>query len=81
MAIALPNDQVREIHVEGRRLFVPLLASNVAWDWEGGTERRSLSWIVGREPSTPSAKMGGFRLDLGPRIYRQVAQRPMKLVA
>jgi hypothetical protein len=81
MEIALPNDQVREILVEGRRLFVPLLASNIAWDWEGGTDRQSFSWIVGREPSTPSAKMGGFRLDLGPRIYRQVAQRPMKLVA
>jgi hypothetical protein len=81
MAIALPYEMVREIHIQGRRLFVPLLASNVAWDWEGGTDRRSYSWIVGREPATPSAKMGGFRLDLGPRIYRQVAQRPMKLVA
>lgn len=81
MAISLPNDQVREIIVQGRRLFVPLLASNFAWDWEGGTDRKSFSWIVGREPATPTAKMGGFRLDLGPRIYRQVAQRPMKLVA
>jgi hypothetical protein len=80
-AIGLPNDGVRPIEFQGRRLFVPVVAANFAWDWEGGTERLSLSWLVGREPQTPSAKMGAFRLDLGPRVYRQVGQRPMKLVA
>jgi hypothetical protein len=81
-AIALPKEQVREIELQGRRLFVPVVASNVAWDYgEDGGDRVSLSWLVGRESQDPAAKMGGFRLDLGPRIYRSVGVRPMKLVA
>lgn len=81
-AIALPKEQVREIELQGRRLFVPVVASNVAWDYgEGAGDRLSLSWLVGRESEDPAAKMGGFRLDLGPRIYRSVGVRPMKLVA
>jgi hypothetical protein len=81
-AIALPKEQVRVIEMQGRQLFVPVVASIVAWDWAGdGTARVSLSWLLGREAETPSAKMGGFRLDLGPRIYRHVGVRPMTLVA
>ena len=84
-AIGMPLEQLREIEIQGRRLFVPVVASNVAYDWEAeagadaGTARTSLSWLVGREPENPAAKMGGFRLDLGPRIYRSVGVRPMTL--
>ncbi len=79
-AIALPRAELREIELQGRRVFVPVVAVNVAYDWAGGGRgRTSLSWLVGREPETPSAKMGPFRLDLGPRIYRSVGQRPTRL--
>jgi hypothetical protein len=71
---------VRAIEVQGRAIFVPMIAINVAYDWEGGTGRSSKSWLIGREAETPSAKMGPFRLDLGPRIYRQVGRREGKLV-
>ena len=79
-AIALPKSEVREIELHGHRLFVPVVAINVAYDWaDDGKGRTSRSWLVGREPEQPSAKMGAFRLDSGPRIYRSVAQRPTKL--
>jgi hypothetical protein len=78
--IAMPKDEVKGINVQGLSIFVPIVAINVAYDWdEGGKGRTSLSWLVGREPETPSAKMGAFRLDLGPRIYRSVGQRPTAL--
>jgi hypothetical protein len=74
-AIGMPKAEMRAIEVQGRAIFVPMVAINVAYDWEGGTGRSSKSWLIGREAQTPSAKMGPFRLDLGPRIYRQVGRR------
>jgi hypothetical protein len=61
--------------VQGRVIFVPLVAINVAYDWDGGSGRTSRAWVVGREASSPDGRMGAFRLDLGPRIYRQVDRR------
>jgi len=81
--IAMPKDQVRGIEVQGRSIFVPVVAINVAYDWgvgdTPGSGRTSMSWLVGREPETPSDKMGPFRLDVGPRVYRSVGQRPTEL--
>jgi hypothetical protein len=78
---AMPKGAVREVVIEGRRLLIPMIAINVAYDWgEAGAGRTSRSWVVGREPQTPAAKMGAFRLDLGPRIYRSVAGREARLV-
>lgn len=78
--VAMPMAEVREIEMAGRRIFVPMVAINVAYDWAGGTGRTSRSWLVGREAETPQAKMGPFRLDLGPRIYRSVGRREARLV-
>jgi hypothetical protein len=79
--VAMPNSELREIELAGRRIFVPMVAINVAYDWtDGGTGRTSRSWLVGREAETPSEKMGPFRLDLGPRIYRSVGRREARLV-
>jgi len=80
--MAMPKQDVREILMEGQRLFVPAVASVIAWDWSAdGRGRATNSWLVGRESENKAAKMGAFRLDLGPRIYRQVGVRPLKLVA
>lgn len=76
--IGMKREELHAIEVQGRVIFVPLVAMNVAYDWEGGGGRTSTSWLVGRTPSTPEAKMGAFRLDLGPRIYRQVDRREAK---
>ena len=79
--VAMPKAELREIEIAGRRIFVPMVAINVAYDWAGGgSGRTSRSWLVGREAETPQAKMGPFRLDLGPRIYRSVGRREAKLV-
>jgi hypothetical protein len=76
--IGMPKAELQAIEVQGRLIFVPLVAINVAYDWEGGSGRTSTSWLVGRQPASPEAKMGAFRLDLGPRIYRQVERRQAK---
>lgn len=79
--VALPNAELREIELSGRRIFVPMVAINVAYDWAGGgAGRTSRSWLVGREAEVPTDKMGPFRLDLGPRIYRSVGRREARQV-
>ncbi len=79
--VAMPNAELREIELAGRRIFVPMVAINVAYDWaDGGTGRTSRSWLVGREAEVPTEKMGPFRLDLGPRIYRSVGRREARRV-
>ena len=78
--VAMPKEELREIEMAGRRIFVPMVAINVAYDWAGGSGRTSRSWLVGREAESPQAKMGPFRLDLGPRIYRSVGRREARLV-
>lgn len=75
-AVTMPKDEVREINVQGRRLFIPMVAFNVIYDWGNGRSgQTSMSYLVGREPEAASEKMGAFRLDLGPRLYRSVGQR------
>ena len=79
-AISMPNEAVREITVQGRRLFIPTVAFNVIYDYgDGRAGQTSKSYVVGREADTPSEKMGAFRLDLGPRLYRSVGQRQTRL--
>ncbi len=74
--VTLPNERLREITIQGRKLFIPVVAFNVFYEWgDGRTGQTSMSYLVGREAPTPQEKMGPFRLDLGPRLYRSVGQR------
>lgn len=74
--VAMPREEMRAIMVEGRSLFIPVVAFNVLYEWgDGRTGQTALSYVVGREMGSASEKMGPFRLDLGPRLYRSVGQR------
>ena len=78
--VSMPRTEMREIKVQGRSLFIPTVAFNLLYAWgRDKTGQTCSSHIVGREPEQPSQKMAPFRLDLGPRIYRQVGQRPSAL--
>ena len=78
--LALPREEMRGIKVENRILFVPVVAFNVLYEWgEGGAGQTATSYVVGRAPPNETARMAPFRLDLGPRVYRQVSQRKNQL--
>jgi len=75
--VDIKRDQIKVLQVDGRLLFVPLVAVNAFYSW--GTSRSgqtSKSFLVGREQTDTTEKMAPFRMDLGPRIYRTVGQRP-----
>jgi hypothetical protein len=78
--VAMPRDEMRAMVLEEKYLFVPVIAVNALYDWgEGRTGQSSKSYVVGRELQQPGEKMGAFRVDQGPRIWRTVGQRPHNL--
>ena len=71
-AVRLPLAQLHNFTVEGRTLFVPLVAFNVLFSGGG---QASASFLVGRG-TEQDEKLAPFRLDLGPRIFRGLSSRP-----
>ena len=74
-AVRLPIAQLHSFTVEGRTLFVPLVAFNILYS---GDAQTSASFLVGRGTETDE-KLAPFRLDLGPRIFRGLSARSHSL--
>ena len=71
---------MRAIRLDEKLLFIPVVAVNILYDWGNGrTGQTSKSYLVGRELQQKAEKMGAFRVDQGPRVWRSVGQRPHKL--
>jgi len=75
--IVTPLSNVQVLDVAGRKVFVPLIAFNILYGWARGTGQTSASYLVGRD--TKGEKMAPFRLDLGPRLFRSLAQAPLPI--
>jgi hypothetical protein len=74
--VAMKRDEMRAVVLDDKYLFVPMLAVNALYDWgEGRSGQTSKSYVVGRELEQPGEKMGAFRVDQGPRIWRTIGQR------
>jgi hypothetical protein len=79
-SVAMPRAEMRALKVQEQLLFIPVIAVNVVYDWaEDRTGQTSKSYVIGRELGPEAEKMGAFRLDLGPRVYRTVGQRQHSL--
>ena len=76
-AVFLPRDQFRPIEVEGRPLLVPLIAFNVLYGWGSKSGQTSASYLIGKR--TDGEKLAPFRLDLGPRVFRNLEAREHEL--
>ena len=76
-AVFLARDQVKPIEMEGRTLFVPMIAFNALYGWSGGKGQTSASYLVGKK--TSGDKLAPFRLDLGPRVFRNLEARVHEL--
>ena len=79
-AVTMPREEMKALQVNNQLLFIPVVGVNLVYDWgEGRTGQTSKSYVIGRELGQESDKMGAFRLDLGPRVYRTVGQRQHNL--
>ena len=78
--VTLPRAAVRPIRHADRMLFVPVVAINLLYEWDDGEAgQTAMSYVIGRENRPPVAKMAPFRLDQGPRVYREVGHREHEL--
>lgn len=67
-------EQLVPIEVQGRALLIPLVAFKViSLD---GDELARATFIIGQESNPPRVKMAPFRLDQGPRQFRDIGCRP-----
>jgi hypothetical protein len=71
--VAVPSERMQAYELAGRQVFVPVIAFNALYSWSGGKGQTSVSYLLGRD--TKGEKMGPFRLDLGPRIFRGITGR------
>ena len=78
--VGMRVEDMRAVTLDGRMLFIPVMAINILYEWDDGRiGQSSKSYVVGRELEAASEKMGAFRVDQGPRIWRTIGQRPHKI--
>jgi hypothetical protein len=63
--------------MQGREVFVPLLAFNAFYRRGSGEAQSSVAYLVG--PATKAEKLAPFRLDLGARLFEGLAARVLPL--
>lgn len=71
--VTTPREQILAYDLGGRQVVVPLIAFNVLYRWGNNEGQTSVAYLLGRD--TSGEKLGPFRLDLGPRIFRGIAAR------
>lgn len=73
-AVRLPREAVQEYEVEGRKLFMPMVAVNSRYRWSSGEGQSAASFLVGRA-ANDSDKLAPLRLDQGKRGWKGLAAR------
>ena len=71
--VAIARADVLAWEMAGKQVFLPVMAFNALYGWGGGAGQTSATYLLGRD--TKADKLGPFRIDLGPRIFRGVAAR------
>lgn len=73
-AVRLPRAAVQEYEVEGRKLFMPMVAINSRYRWSSGEGQSAASFLVG-PAANDSSKLAPLRLDKGRRGWKGLAAR------
>lgn len=76
--LSMPLTELHSFEVGNRRLFAPIVLAHIDFSWsKTGHDAVQLAALIGREATPPSAKMAPLRLDLGPRSFAPLEQRPI----
>jgi hypothetical protein len=73
-AVRLPRSAVQEYEVEGRKLFMPMVAINSRYRWSSGEGQSAASFLVGGA-ANDSERLAPLRLDKGKRGWKSLAAR------
>ena len=74
-AVRLPRASVQEYEVEGRKLFMPMVALNSRYRWSSGEGQSAASFLVGGRAANERARLSPLRLDQGKRGWKALAAR------
>ena len=73
-AVRLNRDAIREYEIEGRKLFVPLIAVNVRYRWSSGEGQSAAGFLVGQSGEGKD-KLAPLRIDKGDRSWNGLGVR------
>jgi hypothetical protein len=73
-AVRLTREDIREYEIEGRKLFVPLLAVNVRYRWSSGEGQSAAGFLIG-QGGEDKDKLAPLRLDKGDRSWNGLGVR------
>lgn len=73
-AVRLTRDEIREYEIEGRKLFVPLVAINVRYRWSSGEGQSAAGFLIG-QGGEDRDKLAPLRIDKGDRSWRGLGVR------
>lgn len=75
--MSVPVNELESYTVGGKQIFVPLMLASLEYAWANGKDSATIACMIGRETEPPQPKMGPLRLDLGPRSFAPLGQRPV----
>ena len=73
-AVRLPLAEIREYEIEGRKLFVPMVAISVRYRWSSGDGQSAAGFLVG-QGAEGQEKLAPLRLDRGARSWKGLGVR------
>ncbi len=79
--VSLPRSELESYNVAGRQICVPILLGEIAYTGMQADSGQTvhIAVMVGREANPPQDKMGPLRIDIGPRSYDALGQRPVSV--
>lgn len=77
--VSLPRTEIDSYIFEGRQICVPIIMADLVYSGmdAGSRDRVQIAAMIGREANPPTTKMGPLRIDLGPRSFDMLGQRPV----
>ncbi len=77
--MSVPLSDMQSFPLGDQKLFVPIMVASLTYRGsdKAGTEIAQIACMIGREANPPVPKMGPLRLDLGPRSFAPLGQRPI----
>ena len=73
-AVKIPRDMIHEYEVEGRKLFMPMVAVSTRYRWSSGEGQTGVSFLVGKDQEE-QARLAPLRIDQGTRSWKGLGAR------
>jgi hypothetical protein len=73
-AVKIPRDMIHEYEVEGRKLFMPMVAVSTRYRWSSGEGQTGVSFLVGKGQEE-QVRLAPLRIDQGTRSWKGLGAR------